>query len=52
MNLKNEILSIGMTLILAMLGWWAGYLDHKKTSSSSWEAIYLPRIVGVLFGGL
>jgi hypothetical protein len=52
MNWRNEILSIGTMLIVAILGWWAAYLDHKKTSSSSWEAVYLPRIVGVLFGGL
>lgn len=52
MNWETLSLRLGMLLILATLGWWAAYIDHKNTSSSSWEAVYLPRIVGILFGGL
>ncbi len=51
MNWEIVILRLGTLLIVAMLGWWVAYRDHKSTLSSSQDAVYLPRIVGILFGG-
>lgn len=50
MDMRILLLRQSVLFALAIGGWLAAYFSHKRCSSSSRDALRLPRLLAVLFG--